>query len=301
MKRMNLGLWAFAFILFLASCEKELDVAANLAKIESIASATNKQVVSKEELPVITQNILNTQYAQSVMQEARLAPALGYEILLMRVEGIYSGEHNRVYFDLEGRHISRTGEDDEDEEHEGEGEYGEEGDYHDCEDGEDYEECFDIVFPITFIMPDGVQLTFDSEEVIEEGLKDWYEAHPDSEEEPSLVYPVTISFEDDASMEINSEEELKEAFERCKDWDEEWDERDCFDKLFPLTFIMPNGDLITVNNEEEAETQIKDWYETHDSEERPTLSYPVTIEYEDGTTATINSDEEMEQAHLDCE
>jgi len=83
-----------------------------------------------------------------------------------------------------------------------------------------------------------------------------------------------------------------------KDYDKRDDE--CFEILYPVTFIMPDESYITISNDEDWE-EMKDWYNTNDdSEERPNLEYPVDIIYEDGNIITINNDIEMTEVKSNC-
>jgi len=77
-------------------------------------------------------------------------------------------------------------------------------------------------------------------------------------------------------------------------------DKECFELVYPISFIMPDESNITVSNREDWEA-IKDWYdESPDLEERPTLQYPVDIIYQDGNTITINSDDEMTETKSSC-
>ena len=77
-------------------------------------------------------------------------------------------------------------------------------------------------------------------------------------------------------------------------------DRECFELVYPVTFIMPDESNITVSNDEDWE-EMKDWYdENPDSEERPNLQYPIDIIYEDGNIITVNSDNEMTEAKSSC-
>ena len=181
-------------------------------------------------------------------------------------------EFPKIYFNLEGRKLESKRDNDK----------------------RDWK-CFDFVYPVTFTMPDGsiITVTSDKEEGWEE-LKDWYEQNPESEERPTLQFPVDILYEDDTTLTVNSDEEMREAKENC-------DPR-CFDLVYPVTFTMPDGSIITVtSDDEEGWDELKNWYDDNpNSEERPTLEYPVEIIYEDGTTATVNNEEEMREAKENC-
>ena len=71
-----------------------------------------------------------------------------------------------------------------------------------CEKGElnkdgkekEKEACFELVYPVTYTMPDDTTISGDDEKTAWTAIKVWYEANPDSEEKPALQYPVDILF-----------------------------------------------------------------------------------------------------------
>jgi hypothetical protein len=173
------------------------------------------------------------------------------------------------------------------------------------EDEDEGRECFSLVYPVTFVMPDGSTITVETDdEAGWQEVKDWYDANPESDERPTLEYPVDIVYEIDAgdsTVTINNESEMEAAKDECWDeWNDEEDDRECFELVLPVTFVMPDGSTLTVENDE-GWGNLRDWYmNNNESEEEPVLQYPVDISYEDGTTLTINSDEEMEAVEEDC-
>ena len=169
-------------------------------------------------------------------------------------------------------------------------------------------ECYKLVFPVIFVMPDGSTITVASDD--ESGwseLKSWYESN-ESEEEPSLQYPVEIIRDTEQGEEtivINSEEELAEVKETCRDYFEDSDDsEECFEYLYPITFVMPDGSTITVQNEDGL-LILHRWYEENSGyEEEPVLQYPVSVvlETEEGeTTLVVNSETEIDMIYENCE
>ena len=173
------------------------------------------------------------------------------------------------------------------------------------------ETCFYLVYPVTYIMPDGSTISVTSDD--EDGwsdLKDWYEENEDSEDKPELQYPVDIVVETEegsSTVTINGEEEMAAAKRECHtEWEEDWDEddeRDCFEYVLPVTFLMPDGSTITVEDEE-GWYSLRVWYEENRGyEEEPSIQYPIDIsqETEEGLiTVTLTSGEEMEEVYSEC-
>ena len=173
------------------------------------------------------------------------------------------------------------------------------------------EACFYLVYPVTYVMPDGSTISVTSDD--EDGwsdLKDWYEENEDSEDKPELQYPVDIVVETEegsSTVTINGEEEMAAAKRECHtEWEEDWDEddeRDCFEYVLPVTFLMPDGSTITVEDEE-GWYSLRVWYEENRGyEEEPSIQYPIDIsqETEEGLiTVTLTSGEEMEEVYSEC-
>jgi len=156
--------------------------------------------------------------------------------------------------------------------------------------------CLEMAFPLTFIMPDGSTITGNDRKEIRFAMKRWYEANPGSKERPTLQYPVDVIFKS-RPMTINNVEEMKRVKEACKK-----DRKPCFDFIYPITYIMPDGSTITGNNGKEIKRAMKRWYEANPgSKERPALQYPVEIKFRDGTISTIHNKEEMRRAKAGCE
>ena len=225
---------------------------------------------------------------------SHFASELGYEVERIG-NGHRSGHRNEVYFNLEGRKLDPN-------------DWGDKGrDWGIVK--EDWE-CFHLVFPITFDMPDGSTITVETDD--EDGwseIKSWYEANPGSEERPMMQFPVVIFF-DEETMTIDDHEDLREAYLECRseregDWERDEDGRACFELVYPVTFTMPDGSSLTIENGDEGWDELKDWYDENEGYEevRPEIQYPVDIVYETeegDSTVTLNNDEEMEDAKQEC-
>ena len=91
----------------------------------------------------------------------------------------------------------------------------------------------------------------------------------------------------------------------CGEWDEDgdWDEEECFNWIYPITFLMPDGASITLENEDGWHI-LSRWYEENgDSDQEPILQYPVDIihETEEGEiTTTLNNSDELESFEEEC-
>lgn len=188
-----LGIIALCVLAF-SSCRKDGMTDAQL--IQAIQNATNKQNINGEELPASSRAVLEQDYSESYIDNGKIAPELGYEVGMRRGEGSCIGELSRVYFNLEGRMLRLEG--------------------HRDKYGKDRKECFDFVYPVTMVMPDGSTITGNNREELGLAIKSWYEANPDSEEKPELQYPVEVTFEDGTTAIITNDEDMKRAYKACE-------------------------------------------------------------------------------------
>ena len=77
--------------------------------------------------------------------------------------------------------------------------------------------CFELVFPITLILPDETTITASDRDDLKTQLRAWREANPDVEGRPTLQYPVTVQLEDESTVTVNSKDELKDLKESCSE------------------------------------------------------------------------------------
>ena len=249
--------------------------------VQSIIDA-NKTAISMDDLPAQSRTVVEKDYNEYIDIDAKIASGLGYEVS-MGGKWHKTGDHAEVYFNLEGRKLNS---------------YGKDKDGLNKDDKNGWE-CFELILPVIFLMPDGSAITVEDENGYT-ALKDWYEANLDSEEKPGLQYPVDIAFGDDETVIVNSDDEMRSVYRRCSYRVKDKRYWDCFELVYPVTFIMPDGSIITVSNREDWDN-VKGWYDSNpDSEERPALQYPVDISYRDGTNQTVINDEEMGAAKRDC-
>lgn len=284
MRLSMLGFLAIVILTFTSCSKSESKINkgnADANLITAIQKASNKQNITIGELPAPSKTVLSYDYADDYIDQAKLAPELGYEVDMRCEKGPRVGEFRQAYFDLNGRHLRAD--------------HGGKGDHGDKERPDKM--CFELVLPVTFDMPDDSEINIENKEDWQL-IKDWYAEYPDVTEKPELQYPVDIKYRDGTVKTINSKEEMMEARKDCKD--KGWHKKRCFELIYPVTFTMPDGNEIVLNSKEDR-ILIRQWYEDHpDVAEKPELQFPVDIKYKDGTIVTINNAEEMREAREDC-
>ena len=278
-----------AFLIMMAGCQNTGTESVGISDAELIQAIidADKISVGMDGLPSNSKTIVEEDFNEYDGIDTKKAYGLGYEVS-MDGKGHKMGHRCEVYFNLEGRKLDPNVK------------RGEKSDWDRDDDKGDWK-CFDLVLPVTYVMPDGSTITVSSDDEDDwVQLKSWYDANPNSEEKPTLQYPVDISFETrdgSITVTVTNDEEMRNAYLRCGGRDD--DNRECFELVLPVSFVMPDGSTITVENDS-GWVDLRNWYETNpDSEGRPELQYPVDILFDD-ETVTINNAEEMNMVKREC-
>ena len=211
---------SLVWMLLMAGCSNLLKDQGGLsdAEIIEMIQYADKMEVSIEDIPTQSRNVVEQEYYDYMDMAAWKASGIGYQIDLAGL-GHRSGNRNEVYFNSEGRKLDPA-------------DGGKDG-YDRRGFGKEDWQCFDLVFPITFEMPDGSSITVgsDSEEEWQE-IKSWYDDNPESEQKPVMQFPVVIFF-DEESITIQNTEDLRTAYSGCRSDREKrngWSrERGCFE------------------------------------------------------------------------
>ena len=278
-----------AFLIMMVGCQDTDTESVGISDAELIQAIidADKISVGMDGLPSNSKTIVEEDFNEYDGIDTKKAYGLGYEVS-MDGKGHKMGHRCEVYFNLEGRKLDPNVK------------RGEKSDWDRDDDKGDWK-CFDLVLPVTYVMPDGSTITVSSDDEDDwVQLKAWYDANPNSEEKPALQYPVDISFETrdgSITVTVTNDEEMRNAYLRCGGRDD--DNRECFELVLPVSFVMPDGSTITVENDS-GWVDLRSWYETNpDTEGRPELQYPVDILFDD-ETVTINNAEEMNMVKREC-
>ena len=297
--------------LFIFSCsdsetENNIQNLTDSEHIELIKNHNDKVEINFEDLPEVSQTYINSLENNITTELILHAQELGYEIKIRRESRSLVSLLNilYIYFDQNGEVLF-------DDNYDQNGD----GDYDIFNEWEDFM-CFDIQFPISVTMPDESQISIGNEDELHEAVESYYEMSDEYDGLPEINFPINIIFyfDDENGNEIEeivgvgSYEELEMYFEICEDgwdddgWDDEdWYEIDCFDLVYPLTIVNPEGEVLTVDSENNLHEYINQYYENCNSNDCGdfNLYYPLTVEYYSETndqvqTLTINSEEELE-------
>lgn len=176
-------------------------------QIIELIQSSEKIEISFDELPSKSQSNIQSEHIDYESFKNWKASGYGYFVELSG-RGQSAGNLREVYFDENGRSLGHSNSDDRDR----------------TDGGEDVD-CFELILPVTYSMPDGSTIAISSEDDWS-SIRSWYESNSDSDEEPSLVYPISVTFDDNTTGSVNNQEEMDQILSACRgsEGDDEGDE-----------------------------------------------------------------------------
>jgi len=283
------------FFLLLISCQSSFEpVGISDAEIVLMIQESDKLEISFDQIPRSSINTIESEYNTYIDISTKKANGIGYQVELAGL-GHFSGYKNDVYFSEDGRELNPN-------------DWGRKrrGFIKGIERKNNNWGCFEMIFPVSFDMPDGNVLHVLSDN--EEGwssIKTWYDSNPSSEIKPEIQFPIVLFFEEE-SITVNNKNELKNVYLECRyDKMKERNEihrQKCFDLVYPIFFIMPDGSSLAINNDENGWDDLKIWYgeNTGFNEEKPEFQYPVNVVVQGDLLLTINTEAEMIELKNEC-
>jgi len=297
--------------IFVVSCSdsdsnQPIEDISSAEHIELIKNHNGKIEISFEELPEVSKNYINSLENNVTTGQILHAESLGYEVQINRENRSLVSLLNMIYiyFDQDGELLFDDGYDEDNN-----------GNYDVFEQWENFM-CFDVQFPISVNMPDGSQISIGNEDELFEAVESYYDMNDEFEDLPEINFPFNIIFyyEDENGNEaeeivgVESYEGLEMYYELCEEgWGNDeggnyWAQIDCFDLVYPISIMNPDGEILSVNNEEILNDYVEQWYVDNECNDDECggfeIVFPLTVEYYSETndqiqTVTINSGEEL--------
>ena len=268
----------FTLIFMVTSCDDNMsymEEMTDLQLIEAIANDPNKFEVDGVDIPQASQFVVAAEYYDYMLISAEISPEHGY-LISMGDMALDAGDVTELFFAKDGRKLgNREGMDDRKRHN---------------------KRCFKFVFPMTFSLGETSYTVNDYKE-FRDAMKAHYE-ETGEKQRPAFAFPIQIQYKgEEETVAVNSDEELKAAFQSCRG---EQNDKKCFTFGFPVSFTMPDGSVLTAEDEEDLEEKMRTFYESYEGKKiRPRVVFPVDLMFEDGSSLAVNSVEEMKQAWRD--
>ena len=245
----------FTLIFMVTSCDDNMSYKQEMSDtqlIEAIISDPNKFEIEEADVPSMSLYAIGEEYYDYMMYKAEISPEYGYQISLGDM-ALDAGDMTEIFFAKDGRKLGGRDGMEERKRHN--------------------KRCFKFVFPLTFSLGETSYTANDYQE-FRDAMKANYE-ETGEKQKPVFVFPIQIEFGEGDEVEtvtINSDDELKEAFQACRG---EEDDKKCFTFGFPVSFTMPDGSVLTAEDEKDLEEKMGAFYESYTGEKkRPEVGFP---------------------------
>ncbi len=162
--------------------------------------------------------------------------------------------------------------------------------------------CFELVFPVTIVLPDGTKAEVTSYKTLREEIRTWRQNNPDADRKvrPQFDFPIDVITKDGETVTIASSEEFRALHRDCKRGGNGHG-KGCFKLNFPLSVNFPNGTTQTFEDGKLMRRALHDWKKANtNATSRPQLVFPISITLEDGSVQTVNTKEELRAIKEDC-
>lgn len=169
--------------------------------------------------------------------------------------------------------------------------------------------CYRANFPLTLLFPDGSSSDVEDREDLLLTLKAWKEANPDAEERPSFEFPFSVTRIGGEIIEVNSRAEIVALRRACNQFNNghrrcgkfaRFLNNKCFQVSLPLSLVLPDGDLIVLEDRQDIRRLLLNWKKDR-PDEIPEISFPITVTIkESGEELVINSPEELDDLAERC-
>ena len=192
-------------LLFINSCEVE-NFLTDDELIDAIINSEEKISVLENDLPYQIKNSISNEMPDDFIEDAKLAPSLGYQLGMMSIDvfnmGIKSGD---VFFDTDGRKLERS------------------KDFDKKDKKKRSKPCFKLKYPLSLELPDGKIIEVNDRKEHCDVVKTYNLESKSDRKEIKLLFPVTVTFYDDDKNLIekvmDSEKDLQELKETCEQKD----------------------------------------------------------------------------------
>jgi hypothetical protein len=178
--------------------------------------------------------------------------------------------------------------------------------------------CYELVFPVTIILPDASTTEVNSYDELKQALRTYFDAnggghhqHHGNRPNLSFEFPISVVSEDGEIITVDSDIQLMSIRVACAGATfGNHDPRghgqhglSCFDIVFPITIKFPDGTTAEATDRLALRQLIRTWKTNNpDATERPQIVFPLTVKIdEDGSLVTVNNREELRRLKEGCE
>lgn len=174
--------------------------------------------------------------------------------------------------------------------------------------------CYELVFPVSIVLPDSSIVEVNSYDEMKAALRAYFEAngtgHPHRRPHLAFVFPISVVSQEGEVITIDADTNLRALRAACAGTFGNHGPAghghhglSCFDIVFPLTVLFPDGTTATATDRQALHQMTRRWHHDHPGVPgRPQITFPLTVQMtEDSTLVTVNSRDELRALKESCE
>ncbi len=174
--------------------------------------------------------------------------------------------------------------------------------------------CYELIFPVTIQLPNGMTVEVNSYEEIAQQLRAYFEANgrPKRGARPAFtfVFPISVVNQQGEIIEVESEAQFRQLRLACKGTFGNHGHHGhgqhgvaCFEFVYPVTIIFPDGTTAQADNRRAMHQIIRTWRRNNPtSTQRPTLGFPLQVVMRaTKEVITVNNADELAALKSSCQ
>ncbi len=179
--------------------------------------------------------------------------------------------------------------------------------------------CYELVFRVTFTLPDSSTATVNSYDEMKQTLRAYFEAngtpgngghHHGNRPKIDFVFPISVISQDGEVITVADELELRALREACAGTFGNHGPQghgqhglSCFEIVFPITIQFPDSTTAEVADRQALHQLVRTWNQANPGlHARPIIVFPISVKMtDDGSIVTVNSREELHDLKESCE
>ena len=166
--------------------------------------------------------------------------------------------------------------------------------------------CFVVNYPIQIVFPNGQKQTVKTNKALDHIVETWFEKNPNANNEPTFLYPFEITMQNGRKVIIENEVQFIAIADACDEQtlvaNHNSVDNFCFDFIYPMQLIAPDGTTQQVNNDNQVDLAIRTWNANNpNSTEEMAIQFPVKIKFDDDVTIALDDVNALSSAIQYCE
>jgi hypothetical protein len=168
--------------------------------------------------------------------------------------------------------------------------------------GSGSEDCFTLVYPVTLIFPDETEVEVTSRGRTINVILFYKSRHPGEPFEPTIKFPYEVRLEKNGRViQILDVEDEEGVLRDCQTDPEDPQVGNCYEIIYPVTLLFPNGTSKRVENKEEFDQVMKKWNNDNPGAvDRPRFELPYSVILRNGTVKRVETLRDQQELNARC-